>query len=90
VFVLDQAAILAGTLGRHLKDLQHRELVDRDGAHQLPVLQPGERGGGATLGAAVERQRGTFQNRQGVVDHGLPGTDCVTRVTEHEHVRVSA
>lgn len=68
VLVLSQAAVLAVPLGCDLADLQHRELVGCDGAHQLSVFQPGEGGGGASLSAAVQVQSRSLLNRHGVID----------------------
>ena len=57
VLVLGQAAVLSVSLRRDLYDLQHWQLIGGDGAHQLPVLQPGESWGRAALGATVQGQR---------------------------------
>ncbi len=56
VLVLGQAAVLSVSLRCDLYDIQHRQLVGGDGAHQLPVLQPGQGWGRAALGAAVQGQ----------------------------------
>ena len=60
VLVLGQAAVLSVPLRCDLRDPQHRQLVGGDGAHQLPVLQPGEGRGRSALGAAVQGQRGAL------------------------------
>lgn len=56
MLVLGQAAVLSVSLRCDLSDLQHRQLVSSDGAHQLPVLQPGEGWGRVSLGATVQGQ----------------------------------
>lgn len=56
VLVLGQATVLSVSMRCDLHDLQHWQLVSSDGAHQLPVLQPGEGRGRAALGAAVQGQ----------------------------------
>lgn len=76
VLVLSQAAVLSVSLRRDLCDLQHRQLVSGDGAHQLPVLQPGEGWGRVSLGATVQGQGLSLLDNHGIVYQRLPWRIC--------------
>ena len=71
VLVFSQAAIQSGPLGVDLQQLQDRQLLSCDGSYQLPILQPCERRGRASLRAAVEEHRGALLHSQGTVHQGL-------------------
>lgn len=79
VLILGQAAVLPVSPRRDLHDLQHRQFVGGDGAHQLAVFEPGEGRGRAALGAAVQGQRGALLDRHGVVHQGLARRVCMKK-----------
>lgn len=72
MLVLSQAAVLSVSLRCDPCDLQHRQLVSGDGAHQLPVLQPGEGWGRVSLGATVQGQGLPLLDNHGIIYQGLP------------------